>query len=304
MGKSIWPLFLIIILIIIVNGFIFIFVLPYFQEEIILKSNIREPIYIAPYMGDIDGEVSEDWFFFYEKLLDFHNDEKIITTVSFYPGSIQDDKEFNKVFKKMYESKYIELMQKSYKGDESEMEMYKLSPGEQKEIIKSGRDHFKNKMKDILNKDNIKLPISYNQISGRITNDTRNVLEELGFKIYFDMFVEGDLSPVESTENFDVIEYGVSFTDNGGAGREHVFKSSEEIFNEINNFSREDVNILTINGRKVIPIWTHQQDFEDSKKDEKLDKEKWKTYTQVLRALENDPNVEFITPERIYNLGH
>ena len=207
----------------------------------------------------------------------------------------------------MYESENIELMQKSYKGDDSEREMYKLPMEKQREIVSLGQEIFKQKMRLILekNKENtdVQIPTSYNQITGRINNDTRTALESLGFNMYFDMFVE-ELAPVESTETFDVIEYGVSFTDTGGAGKERDFKSPLKISIEINNFDREDVTVMNVNGRKVIPIWAHQQDFESQEEENKLDKEKWNIYVFTMNKLKKEPNVIFITPRELYEMRH
>jgi len=306
MKKGIKILLVVLILSILVSNLIFFEVLyPYLlSKDKILKSNIKEPTYVALYVGDIDGGVSEDWFPFYEKITKFHNDNEISTCFSFYPGSIGDDEEFNKIFEEMYTNEYIELMQKGYRGDVADRNLYKLPAKGQKEIIKLGQDYFKKKMKEILDEEYIKLPVAYNQLSGRINNDTRQVLEELGFKIYFDMFIEDDMDPVESTATFDVIEYGASFTDTGEAGREHDFKSPAEIFKEINELKREDLTMMAINGRKVIPLWTHQQDFEDEYIDEKIDEKKWEIYTNTIKALNQDPNVILITPTEIYDLRH
>ncbi len=318
-------IFLILIMIImIINASIFLGVLPNYSEikqqfypdyEIL---RIKEPVYIMPYTGDIDGEVSEDWFFFYERITDFHDKNEIPVTFSFYPASIGDE-DFNKIFLEMYESRYIELMQKSYKGERKEMEMYKLPMEEQKEIIKTGQDVFRDRMKEIIKKENgkllnqvlgkrinsnVKMPIAYNQIGGIINNDTETAMRELGFKIYFDMFVAEGFAPVESDENFDVMEYGISFTKTGRAGKENIFNTPLEISSNINNFDREDVTVMVVNGRKVIPLWVHQQDFESMEKENKLDRKKWNIYVYTLKALKKDSNVEFITPNELYYMRH
>lgn len=302
------PLYILLALVVIVwflTSLYLFFLADLFTKEQPLESKIEEPIYVALYVGDIDGDVSEEWYFFYKKLVRFYNNEEVPATFSFYPASIKDDKEFNNVFKKMYKSEYIELMQKGYKGDEVEMHMEELSIREQKEIIQNGRNYFEEKMKELTKQEEVKLPISYNQIGARFTNETRDILQSLGFKIYFDVYLGAGLDPVKSTDNFHVVQYGVSFTKSGDAGMENKFKTSQEIFNEINHFAREDLEILEINGKPVIILWIHQQDFEKQPKDDLfnrenvLDREKWNFYVDVIRALENDPNVTFATPEMI-----
>ena len=262
-------------------------------------------IYVVSYVGDIDGEVSEAWFFIYNKLSDFYKDNNIPAAFSFYPGSLDLEDEIWSYFMGIYSNKNIELIQKGYIGSEDEKNMDKLSFEKQKEIIKKGQDYFKSLMSKAGIKDPV-MPISYNQINGRFTEITKKAAEELGFKMYFDVFLEDDLAPVSSTSTFDSVQYGVSFTKNGGAGRETEFNSADEMIRQIKEFdsSKTRAEILTFNRIKVIPIWVHQQDFEDKEEDEKLDQNKWDTYTSTLLKLKNDPKIIFITPKELYNLRH
>jgi len=299
--KLILLLFLLIFLIII--NLLFFILLPFYDSQT-LKSDIKEEIYIVPYLGDIDGDVSEDWFFFYEKILNFHEDNKIPVTLSFYPVSIRDNEEFNRIFAEMYKSEYIDLMQKGYKGDELEMRMETLSLKQQTEIIQAGQNHFKRSMQKILNQDNIELPVSYNQIGGKFNNNTMKAAESVGLKIYFDMYVGDNVVALESSDDFDIIQYGQGFTKRGESGRNTIFFTSEQMFYNINNYNRTDITILKIDVIKIIPIWLHQQDFEDKKTDVKLDKEKWEVYTETLKALKQDSNVKLITAKQIYELRH
>lgn len=267
-----------------------------------VESNIDEEVYIALYVGDIDGEVSEDWFFFYDKITSFYEKNRIPVVFSFYPASIKDDKEFNDIFIRMYNSPNIELMQKGYSGDSLEQQMDMLSFGEQREIIQQGQDHFREKMKELIRSDNIMMPVLYNQIGSRFTEDTKRAAESLGFKFYFDVYLGNGLEPINSSDTFDVTQYGVSFTKTGDAGREQQFKSPQEIFYEIETLSRDDVPMLTINGKRFIPMWVHQQDFEDRKINNKLDENKWRIYVQVVEALNQDSNVHLISPMDAYDM--
>jgi len=274
------------------------------EKSLNVESNMSEKKYVALYIGDIDGEVSEDWFFFYDKLVDFYEEEKIPVAFSFYPVTIRDNEEFNEIFVRMYESEYIELMQKGYKGDEVEMRMEELSLEEQKAIIKAGQDDFKESMQRLLETDDIRLPTSYNQISGKFNEDTRNATASLGFNIYFDTFVGDHIDVLNSTETYDIIQYGVSFTKTGYPGKETTFLKPEELISEIDIYYREDLTVLTIDGFDIIPLWGHQQDFESKTRENKLDKEKWEIYTQTIRALKKDPNVVFVSPNMIYEMRH
>ena len=263
-----------------------------------------EKIYIGLYVGDIDGHVSENWYLFYERLIEFYEEEKIPAGFSFYSATIEDDEEFNNLIKRMYESPYIELIQKGYRGDDAELNMENLSFEEQKQIIKDGQDHFREKMQEILGKDDINLPTSYNQIGGKFNEDTMKATESLGFKIYYDMFVGDDVVPLESTDTFDIVQYGVSFTRDGQPGKETIFQNPTELLKEINDYQREDLTILTINGDRVIPLWCHHQDFESKTVEEKVDESKWDIYVQTIHKLKEDPRIIFVSPSQIYEMRH
>jgi len=302
MSNKKWIIFTLILFIITINIIFLSLIFLNISSPEEVKSNIREEVYIISYVGDIDGEVSEDWFFFYKKLIKFYEKNEIPVSFSFYASSIMDDSSFNKLFLRMYKSKYIELIQKGYKGDELEMRMDSLPFEKQKSIIKAGQDQFRKKITEISKIDYVKLPVVYNQINAKFTNDTKIAAEELGFIFYFDVYYDNELELVSSTNDFDVIQYGVGFTRDGDAGPESIFRSPEDIFNEINNFSREDIKVMILDGKKVLPLWVHQQDFESMENENKLDKEKWKVYEQVINALKKDPNVHLTTPDEIYKL--
>ena len=69
--------------------------------------------------------------------------------------------------------------------------------------------------------------------------------------------------------------------------RNMVYHRSNKNESDINNYNREDLTVLTINGKNVIPIWAHQQDFEDKKVD-KLQKR----LDEINKSL--DENKEYI----------
>lgn len=267
-----------------------------------IENISQEIIYIVSYVGDIDGNVSESWFSFYENITNFYENSKIPVGFSFYPATIIHDVNFERIFTKMYSSDYIELIQKGYTGDELEMRMENLTFAEQKQIIQNGQNYFKQRMQEILMRPDIKLPIAYNQIHGKFTNTTKRALEELGFKMYFDVFVEGELAPVATTKDFDVFQYGVSLTD-GSTGKDTNFYSPESVINQIRSYNRSDTSIIIINGSKVIPLWVHQQDFENAS-GEVLDMNKWNNYTYTLLKIKNDSRFRLVSLSEVYNLRH
>jgi len=279
---------------------------PIFYKNSIGAGVDRE-IYVMPYVGDIDGDVSEDWYFFFNVLTTFHEEEKIPVAFSFYPTSINTEPGYMNPFLRMYESYYIELMQKEYIEEKLESEIENLPSSlkikMRQGILESEKKHFERIMKNE-GYDDIKFPISYTQLGGRITEDDREALELTGINIYFDVYYDDKIGPIKSTEDFDVIQYGVGFTRDGSAGALTTFRSADEIIAQLSSFERLDVEISSVNGKMIIPLWLHQQDFESTSENGKVDLEKWQVYTETLLRLKNDPNVKFITPSEMYNLRH
>jgi hypothetical protein len=277
-----------------------------YEPSYVRKSNdmgISKPIYVMPYVGDIDGEVSEDWYYFFDILTTFHEEEEIPVAFSFYPTSINTQSSYMDVFLKMYEGNYIELMQKEYIEENLESEIESLPSNlkiqMRKGILDSEKAHFEKIMKQEGYKD-IEFPISYTQLGGRITEDDRKALELAGIKVYFDVYYDEKIGPIKSTENFDVMQYGVGFTQDGSAGSLTQFRSADELISQLNEYERLDLEMSSLNGKAVIPLWTHQQDFERLAGSSEVDMNKWEIYTETLLRLRSDPNVEFITPKKMY----
>jgi cysteine-rich repeat protein len=267
------------------------------------KCTVEKYTYVIPYVGDIDGAVSENWFYFYKVLLDYLDQNKIYSCVTFFPGTMDDTGFFEYIFKGLYSSKYVELVQKGYLGDDREQMMDQLSESEQRDIIKAGRDYYVARMQHVMNTSTIVLPKTYDQIGGRVTDVTKKVLMDLGYNFYFDVYSVPDIRQLNTSVNFDVTQYGVSFTVNG-TGRETVFKTPKMIVDELKAFNTSDSHILKINGNPVIPIWTHQQDFEDKATDNKLDEQKWNIFKETIMLLKNDSSIRFVNPRIVYILRH
>ncbi len=281
-------------------GIIFFSAISIAQES----SAFSHKVYIAPYVGDIDGNVSEEWFFFYDMLADFHSANKIPGGFSFYPATINNDPDFMEPFLKMYLDPNIELIQKGNDGDDLEAVMATLPLDVQKDTIQKGQNTFKQRLSERLGIDEIFLPQSYNQIQGSFSNDTQQVAESLGFKQYFDVFMPAsNITLPQTNDDFISIQYGISYSKQGNIpGKTSVFKSTDTILEEIENYERADINITRIDGIPVIPLWTHQQDFESSDSEELLSRSKWKIYTDTLKKLKEDPNVELILPSQIHEM--
>lgn len=258
--------------------------------------------YVISYLGDIDGAANSTWFYFYGNLTNFYHDLNVPVSISFFPGTMSSDETFKAEFSKMYLNENIELIQKSFMGTEEEANMYNQSYDVQKAIIKNGHDAYVSKMQEILGVQDIKPLVTYDQLLGKITNVTLQALKDLGYISYFDLYYHDDLGPVEPTETFDVIQYGVSFTISGGVGKETEFKNMSQVISEIKGFDRKDVTVMTINKSKVIPLYAHHQDFESKNQSGQIDMKKWNIYRETLQNLKNDPNVVFITPKQAYEM--
>ena len=272
------------------------------SNECKLKSS--KQIYVMLYIGNIDGAASPKWYHFYDKLTNYFETNKIPVLFSFFPENIRIDNKFANIFKRMYLAENIELGQKGFTMNETEKHLDKLSSEEQKHIIKYGRFYFIEGMKKILGTEDIKFPVTYIAPYGRFTNTTRQVLEELGFRTNFGLYYPDDLKPVESTPTLDSFQYGVSFTVSGTAGRDTVFKEPDQIIKEIFSCDRLDVKMITINGKKVIPLYAHHVDFEDKTVNGKIDEVKWNIYKETIAKLLANSSVVFVTPNQVWNLRH
>lgn len=266
-----------------------------------ITYNFSNEIYVAPYVGDIDGSVSEKRFEFYMMLAKFHTENDIPVGMSFYPGTLEEDPEFIKPFTLMYYDKDIELIQKGYMGDDKEGHMAELSENEQRDIMKNGQWAFKDFMEKITGDDEIYLPQSYNQIMGSFTDKSAKVAKSVGFEQYFDVFVAAGYEPAKTTDDFISIQYGVSYLNNSRVlGPDSSFRSADTIIKLVDNYSREDINITYIDGKPVVPLWVHQQDFSDPNSKDYYNHEKWDIYKKTLLYLKTQPNVKLINPAYVH----
>ena len=265
-----------------------------------------EKIYVAPYMGNMEGGFSEEWFYFYDRLINFFETEHISVGATTYPASILEKPEFAPYAKRLYESDYIELVQKANTGLGEELRMDSLSYDGQKKIIKQGQDTFRESMAQILDipEGDVKLPFAYNQPQGRFTNVTRQVIEDLGFKMFFEMYFNVDMDPVRSSETVDVLQYGVGFTIEGAPGRKTAFYQPREILEELREINKTDVYMLDMNGDRIVPIWVHHMDFEHRNQHNVVDRIKWDIYIYVMRRINQEPNLKFVSPTEIWYLRH
>jgi hypothetical protein len=329
MGKFTTVLFLVLFILVLIVGNLLVFYpeqlrLNFEKEESVksvyrdskyepsyvkddLQNGVGNLVYVMPYVGDIDGDVSDDWNYFFDILTTFHEEERIPSTFSFYPASIDTQSSYIDILLRMYESDYIELMQKEYIEEDLESGIEDLPSDLKIEIrrgiLESEKEHFIKIMRRNGYK-NIELPISYTQLGGRITEDDRRALELSGIKVYFDVYYNDEIGPISSTENFDVMQYGVGFTRDGSAGALTQFRSADEIMVELSNYERLDVEMISFDGLLIVPLWVHQQDFEKYDGSSEVDLDKWQVYTETLLRLKQDPNVRFITPKEMYYLRH
>ena len=269
------------------------------------RVEFNKRIYVAPYMGNIEGHFSDEWFFFYDQLINFFEDEKIPVGATVYPATL-DNPAFAPYAKRIYESPYMEFVQKAWTGLGKEQHIDLLPFEEEKEIISNGQEAYRSYMAGILgiNESEVKVPVAYNSPQGRFTNDTRRALEELGFKMFFEMYMNDDLGPVDSTKDLDVTQYGVGLTTDGGAGSDTEFFSPGEILTQIRDFERDDLNMLYINGSRVVPLWVHHMDFESRTVPNTVDQEKWAIYTYVMERIKSEPNLILVSPSEIWALRH
>ena len=260
------------------------------------KEDIQ--VYLAPYMGDIDGDIDQDWFFLYDQLRQWHDANNIPVAISFYPNTM-DNTPFDQIIANMYTSKNVELVtkgQESYDGNRPDLMSYYDVKG----LIQGLQDTFVTNM-EALGYDNVKAPVAFNLNQARFTDTIRDAVHDLGFKIYFEQYVS-EYGNIDLLPDFDVMQYTVSFTTTGHAGPGEAYKPPAQIEQEIINFQGD--HMLYINGVKVVSLMAHQQDFRTSETSSTVNQDKWNTYTSVLKWAKDNPKIRLITPEQIFDLRH
>ncbi|VVB60203.1 Polysaccharide deacetylase [uncultured archaeon] len=266
----------------------------------ITKNATTLKAYVVPYIGDIDGSIDSGWFYFYDQLRKWHQDNNISVTFSFYSKTIKDDAQFNNAVANMYKCPNCELATKSQ--GTSERDLDNMSYDEVKAIIGSDQDYFKSKMQQILNTSNVSAPRTYNQLYGRFDPTIRSAVHDLGFNIYLEEYITPEHGYTDSLPDFDITQYSVSFTQSGHPGPNEIFKQPNEVIQNLLDFQND--HALYINGTTVIPLMAHQQDFRTNDSSDTLNQTKWDTYTRTLEMLKNDSRFRLIKGQDVYNLRH
>ncbi len=265
----------------------------------ICKNEIKPEqieVYFVPYIGDIDGSVDSEWFYFYDKLRKWHDDNNIPVGMSFYPNTMNDNT-FNNIIGDAYNSEDIELV---LKGESNGIPLDEMSYEEVKATIGTSQNKFISELKN-LGYSEVKPSVTYNQLYGRFTETIRNAVHDLGFKIYLEQYVS-EYGYIDSLPDFDITQYSVSLTESGIPGYNETFKQPNAVVQEIINF--EHPELIYINGTKVVPLLVHQQDFRLNETSSELNAGKWNIYTTLLLMAKNDSRIKMILPEEVYNLRH
>lgn len=261
----------------------------------ICKNETTE-IYFVPYMGDIDGNIDPTWFFFYEKLRKWHDDQNIPVGLSFYPNTMNNN-QFNQIIADMYNSKNIELL---LKGESTGTPLDQMNYFEVKATIESQQNKFINELEK-LGYSNVQPIISYNQLYGKFTETIRDAVHDLGFKIYLEQYVS-EHGYIDGLPDFDITQYSVALTKSGLPGPTETFKQPEEVLQELIEFNHPQ--LIYINNVKVVPLLVHQQDFMIDESGSELNQTKWEIYTNLLLMTKDDSRIKMILPEEVYDLRH
>ncbi len=261
-------------------------------------ENIDIQVYLVPYVGDIDGSINSDWYFFYDKLREWHEQNQIPTGLSFYPSTMNNE-DFNKIIGRMYSSKNIELVLKT-EGEINGTNIDTWNYDRIRLLIDSLDNKYVSELEN-LGYTNVKKPVSYNQQFGRFTPTIRDAIKSLDYKIYIEQYVS-ELGYVELLPDFDITQYSVSFTKSGHPGPNEEYKTADEMMNEVINF--DNSHLVYINGVKVVPLLAHQQDFLINDNDVILNQSKWDTYTEFLLKAKADKRIKIIFPKDVYDLRH
>ena len=266
------------------------------SSQCMIEQNIT--VYFAPYIGDIDHNIGSGWYYFYDEIENWHTSEQIPVGLSFYclEGC---SGEFLDAITDMYDSQYVELIIKG-EPEVNGTPIEDLPYTEVRNYLQSIQDDYVQKLES-RGYTNVQIPLAYNQQQGQFTATIRDAAHDIGMKIYFEQYEAGQ-GYIDPLSDFDVLQYSVPITVNDDSGPNSTFKDPDVLIQEILNFEHD--HIVTVDGIKVVPLLSHQQDFRESYGSDELDQEKWQTYQELMHLAEQNPQIEFITPTEIYNMRH
>jgi hypothetical protein len=255
-------------------------------------------VYVVPHVDDIDGGIDPGWFFFFDRLRQWHDRNSIPASFAFYPGTMNDE-QFNRIIAEMYTSRNVELVLKG--EDEFQgQRLDQMAPAEVRKTLMAWRDKFVSEMEQ-LGYSNVKVPVGYNQLMMRLTETIRDAAHEVGFRICLE-HGESEHGVIEMLPDFDITQYSVSLTVSGQAGPNEVFKEPEQLMQELLEF--ESDNVLYIGGIKVVPLVCNQRDFQLSDGSLVLDEEKWDAYKSLLLRAKKDSRIRLLQARDVYELRH
>ncbi|MDP3026579.1 MAG: MopE-related protein [Nanoarchaeota archaeon] len=255
-------------------------------------------VYFVPYVGDFDGSIGSGWYYFYEKMRKWHDDNNMKVGFSYYPSTMNNP-DFNQVIGNIYTTPETELILKTepeFDGTLLDLMTY----DEVKTVIGNLQNKFVNGLENLGYTD-VQNQVTYNQNQARFTETIRDAVHDLGFKIYLEQYVS-EYGYIPMLPNFDITQYSVSLTVSGHSGPDEVFKQPEEVIQELIDFDHPET--IYIDGIKVVPFLSHQQDFRISETSDVLNQTKWDIYTTVLLNARKDPRIHILLPEEVYKLRH
>jgi len=267
---------------------------------------------VVPYIGSLERDVPEGWL---EKIdshfIKFHMENEIPAVFSVYPTNLDGNIQLDMVLKKIYLSDCFELMQKGTDNPDTDPMLYKMPFALQKKEIHDGKKNLEDKLKSLLPNYDISPIASFNSLGGRVNNDTIRALDELGYKIYFELFLEEGVEILkEPHSDFDVYQYGLRFTRDEIHGPGNRFKSKEEIIMEVVGPEIEDdPRVKKFKNITIVPLFLENWDIEaaDASNPEgngEVNTTKWGIYKNTLLELDSRGDVIILHPAQIWTLRH
>lgn len=266
---------------------------------------------VIPYIGSIENEQSEEWLEIVDShFIEFHVENEIPAVFSFYPtDNLDGNKKFDVLLKKTYLSNCLDILQKGTNEPDKDPFLYKMPFELQKEGISKGKENLEGKLKTLLPGHNINSISSFNSLGGKVNNDTIKALNELGFKIYFELFLEETIEVFkEPHQNFDVYQYGVSFTETGVPGPGNDFNNKSAIIKEIEELREENIgsNLNKIKNVTIIPLFMENWDIEEvdekSEGNGKVNATKWEMYKDMILTLNSRNDTIILNPSQVWDL--
>ncbi|MCK5023399.1 MAG: hypothetical protein KAS04_04465 [Candidatus Aenigmarchaeota archaeon] len=276
------------------------------KVEKIKSGNVTK--ILVPYIGSLDGEISEEWLTNVDShFIQFHLENEIPAALSIYATDLEDNDVFDTLLKKIYLSNCFEILQKGTDTPKIDMFLHKTPFYQQKAKIHIGKERLEEKINKLLPEQNVSI-FSFNALMGVVNEDTMRALEELGFKSYFELYIGDDIEIMNQTTDFDVYQYSVGFPEDSESMDYEDFNTLEYLLNRMEEIASENrAGVRKFGNITIVPVFIENWDIEEYD-NEKMQRNgivnvtKWEMYKSAYLKFNSMNDTVIMTPSQIWEM--